>query len=365
MKTVAFILWGNIRYDGRVQKEIRTLQENGYRVELIIQNFNNDVRTNYNFKIHSFNFKPTSNSIINFWLTFKFSKEASKLLHVIRPDIVHCNDLNTLCAGYLYKKSGVNFKLIYDSHELFPEQYTDLKKRFVWNMMEKRMVRFADEVILPEKYRAKYFSKKYGLTNIHTIENYPLMKKVGTSNILEAMAPKSKSKVKLLYIGSLSPNRGIEEIVRTMPLLPESYCLFIIGSVSPNFEDDLKKIIEANNLIDQVFIFEPVDYKDVLSVINSSDIGLLFYNDNTVNDYYCASNKLFEFIVCRKYVVTNDYPAIREVLQKSINAQFIKDVNPTNIAEAILRINVNNIPSGNIENFFWNNLEKKFLGIYA
>ncbi len=231
MAKVVFILWGNIKYDGRVQKEIYTLQKNNYDVELIIQDFENDDFANYDFKIRHFDFRPTSNQIRNFFLPFKFCRKVEKLLNELKPEIVHCNDLNTLYAGYLYKKTGADFKLVYDSHELFPEQY-NFKKRFIWNVVEKRMVRFADEIIIPEKNRANYFSEKYGLNNIHIIENYPIKKKLELVNLLEEIEPKTKNKIKLLYIGAISMNRGIEEMVRAIILLPDKYCLLLIGHIA-------------------------------------------------------------------------------------------------------------------------------------
>ena len=365
MRKIVFILWGNIKYDGRVQKEIHTLLKNGYDVELVLQNFENDDLTKYGFKIRYFNFIPKSHPIRNFFLPFQFCRAAANLLGEIQPDIVHCNDLNTLYAGYLHKKSGANFKLVYDAHELYPEQFNDLTRRTWWNFVEKRILRCADEIILPEKNRAIYFKNKYGINNIHLVENFPVQRPVSSTNFLEEVTPAAKGKIKLLYIGAVSENRGIIEMINAMPLLSENYCLLLVGQLSGKMAMTLKELVVLNNLTDRVFILQPVENKNVINVINSADIGLVFYNDATLNDYYCASNKLFEFIVCSKYVVTNDYPGLKETVEANDFGQCINNMNSSAIAQAVSKIGLNGKKFGNTERFLWANQEEKFLGIYS
>ena len=62
---IAFLLIGEIKYDGRVSKEINTLQKHGFEVELIVSKFNNDSYNNYNFKIYNLNIKYRIFPIIN------------------------------------------------------------------------------------------------------------------------------------------------------------------------------------------------------------------------------------------------------------------------------------------------------------
>ena len=365
MGKVVFILWGNINYDGRVQKEIHTLLKNGYEVELVLQNFVQDDLTKYDFKIRYFNFTPKSHPIGNFLLPFQFCSAAAKLLKEIHPDIVHCNDLNTLYAGYLYKKSGADFKLVYDAHELYPEHFIDLTRRTWWNFVEKRLLRHADEIILPEKNRASYFKKKYGINHVHIIENFPIQRQLLPDNYLEEIEPASKGKIKLLYVGAMSENRGIIQMVNAMPLLPKDYCLLLVGQVSATMVRTLRDLVFMNGLAYRVFILQPVENKNVINVINSADIGLVFYNGATLNDYYCASNKLFEFIVCSKYVVTNDYPGLKETVEANGLGQCINNMNSSAIAQAVSKIGLNGKKFGNNERFLWANQEQKFLDIYS
>jgi len=255
--------------------------------------------------------------------------------------------------------------LVYDAHELYPEQFQDVVRRKFWNVVESRTLEYADEIILPEKNRAAYFTKKYGRNNVHVVQNFPSCRPVTRCELLEEMAPTSKNKTKLLYVGAMFESRGIVDMVNAIALLPDDYCLFLMGQVSAGLKGTLQDLILKNGLSNRVYILQPVENRQVLSVINSADVGLLFYNDGNINDYYCASNKLYEFIVCSKHVVTNDYPGLREIVQVNGFGQCIEDVSASSIARAVSKITIDGSSFPGTERFIWGNQAEKFVAIYS
>ena len=89
--------------------------------------------------------------------------------------IVHCNDLDTLLAGYLYKKYiGEKIKLIFDAHELFPEHQNGKIRYIFWNTIEKILINKPDIILCPEINRLNYLKNKHKIINIKLIENFPL-----------------------------------------------------------------------------------------------------------------------------------------------------------------------------------------------
>ena len=67
MKNVLFLLIGNIRYDGRVLKEISTLCKAGYKVSLILSDFDvDDNVSNYDFNIILLRRNYSSNPIMKY-----------------------------------------------------------------------------------------------------------------------------------------------------------------------------------------------------------------------------------------------------------------------------------------------------------
>ncbi len=368
-KVVAFVLIGEIKFDGRVQKEIRSLQTLGYKIVLIVSSFINDSKENYDFEIYNCNYKTIKGKPYkNLYSRFAFCKEAFEHLKIISPEIVHCNDLNTLYSGYLYKKFKKDVKIIYDAHELFPESQSSFIRRLFWNMVEKRLIKYSDEVISPEINRAKYMKNKYKLKKVHVIENFPEEVQLSNINYIELQEKGTINKHKCLYLGMISPKREIDKLILSMKYTNKDVCLVLIGKVSDNqYKRSLLQIIEKNNLQDKVFFIPPVENKMVIHYINSSDIGLIFYKNNNLNNYYCASNKLYEFINCNKKVITNNYPGLISVVEENDLGLCLKSVNEISISEAInslLKLDCYNKIYDNRVKYLWNFQEKRFLEIY-
>ncbi|GAB6150668.1 glycosyltransferase [Clostridium novyi] len=366
MRKIAIVLIGEIKFDGRVQKEIRTLRNKGFQVSLIVSRFQNDEKYNYDFDIFHFDYKIEKSPLKNLINKFAFCKNIQNILRKIKPDVIHCNDLETLYSGVLYKKYNKNIKIVYDAHELYPESQHGIVRKVFWNVIEKRFIKYANIVISPEKNRAKYMKKKYNLEKVNVIENFPCKVNIDNINYVENMVPCIKNKFKVLYIGIISPNREIEKMITAMKYLDEKYCLLLVGKVSSKkYREKLQQIIIENDLSKKVYFIGPVKNNEVINYINHCDLGLVFYKDSNLNNYYCASNKLYEFIVCRKPVITNDYPGLIEVIRNKNLGICLSEINDLKLKDAIEKLKDVNIDKrADIDEYFWEKNESKLSNLY-
>lgn len=363
MRKVTFILWGEIKYDGRVQKEIRTLQKDGHEVQLIVSKFNNDSYDNYNFKIFNLDARRSRIPIKNFINTRILCKKAFRILKKENPDIVHCNDLSTLMTGYYYKKYNNKIKLIYDAHELFVEMSKRTIRKNYWHYIEKKVLPCADEIIMPEINRARYFSNKYKLErNITIIPNFPKKTKIKKSNQIEKKIIQTYGKTKILYIGDMHRDRYVEQIIKAFKYMNEDFVCILIGRIKKKFKKKLELVIKDNKLNIKVFLLDPVDNNQVIDYINSSDIGILFYKNSNLNNYYCAPNKLFEFLACGKPVITNSFPGLIEVVEKNKWGICLDKINEYSISNAIKNMNTQEYEIKS--RYFWHTIEERFLKLY-
>ena len=233
MDKIAVILYGNIRYDGRVQKEIASLKKNKKEVILFCSDFDeNDSKKNYNFEIEVIKDKINKRGAFYTFLNLiKFQKEILKKLENMKVQYIHCNDLNTLIMAKKLSKFG---KIIYDAHELFPESQGNKLKRVVWNFIEKINIKYAYKIIQPEKNRKKYFSQKHNINikNITLIENFPLNIEnnfKGEKNYFQKkFGYQDKNKKIALYIGMIMPKRNILEMIKGIKEF-ENLTFFCIG----------------------------------------------------------------------------------------------------------------------------------------
>jgi len=364
MKKIAIVLYGNIRYDGRVQKEIKTLIKNKYNVTLFISKFDkDDKKENYNFKIEVIedllNKKGTIENFINL---LNFKKKIIKKIRDEKFDYIHCNDLNTLFFSKITSKYG---KIVFDAHELFPESNEKKIKKFLWNLIEKKNIKYIYKVIQPEINRKKYFSKKYRLKEkkIELIENFPLnlSNELKKGYFFEKYNYKTEKKI-ALYIGAIMQKRGILEILESLKNNKEIIFFCIGKCLDKNYKEKLYSFIKDNKMEDRVFFKESIPQAEVLEATNSADISFIFYKNINLNNYYCASNKLYECLNCGVKILTNNYPGIISVTKEIPNVYNIKSINVKELKKGIeYLLNITEVKK---TEFYWENQEEKFINIY-
>lgn len=366
MPTVAFLLIGNIHTDGRVQKEIRSLRTRGYDVTLIQWPYSGVRGGHEHLGIEVIDYPPplSNRPFVNFLRQMRFNFFALGKLAKLRPDFIQCNDLNTLPAGFLYRGKA---KIIYDAHELFPESQDGARKR-IWGWLEKVMVRSCDAYIQPEKHRLAYFAEKHAIdpSRISLVENFPSSRYdfTGRDRLRERL-PIPAGKTILLYTGFLGPGRDIEAMIDAVPLLDERFVLVLLGPSFKGYDRELAARIAATNAGDRIFFHPSIPNIEMLDHINSGDIGLVFYRNTNLNNFWCASNKLYEFILCGKHVVTNDYPGLKAVVDGQARGACLPRVDAESIAAAALKIST--LPKRTLGDspFVWESQEATYLRLFA
>lgn len=140
---------------------------------------------------------------------------------------------------------------------------------------------------------------------------------------------------KLLYAGAITIERGLDDIIRALPLLagrvPRTI-LYIAGNGSD--EDRLRKLVVELKLEQQVCFMGWVPFRQIHAYISQSDLCLVphVYNDfiNTT-----IPNKLFQYMAMSKPVlVSNAKPLARIVRQGQCGFVF-ESGNPADAADRI------------------------------
>jgi glycosyltransferase involved in cell wall biosynthesis len=362
MKSVLFLLIGNIRYDGRVQKEIATLKNAGYNVTLIVSMFDNDddIR-NYDFNIIIQQRKNGGSFLIKFFRTFFYFFKMRKHILQINPDILHCNDLNTLFFSYKLPK---DISIIYDAHELYFESRKGFTRAFLaWT--EKYLIQNAKKVIVPQIDRLYYMYFRYNLPmeRFSLIENFPLKKaNLSKSFYYDKYTFKKGYNLIISYLGTVQKEREIDLIVQAMQEI-QGAVLFIIGNGEKKYVKEIQNLIYTLQLEEKVFLMPAIPQEEVLSAINSSDIGVCFYNAANFNSYFCASNKLYEYLDCGVKLLTNNIAGVVRVVKHGVNGYCCDYINKESIVDGInTLLKTDEIKK---ENYYWENQIPLFLSLYV
>lgn len=423
-KNVCMYVWNHFTNDARVMRECTALSENGYNVDLICiddpkdESISRFEEMNPHFhvyrvrrypvllellqKVYRISLKhkmiglllvlawlssaflaplvvlPISAILFLFWRT-KLNVvwvRGSIILRMIargwkkKYDIYHSNDLNTLPQGYICAKWRINKKkLVYDSHEVQTSRTGYDSGAYA--KMEGLLINKIDTMIVENHTRAKYNEELYGFYPNVTY-NYPfkpsgkIVKKVNLHKMLKLP---SDEKI-LLYQGGIQTGRGLENLVKAVPLFKEGTLVFIgDGKIKPALQEMVKEL----NLQDRVKFLPKVPLKELPRYTPNAYLGFQVLNNVCFNHYSASSNKLFEYLMSEVPVVACSFPEIKYVVEEENVGLCVDSHDYISIAEAVNYL-LDNKDETEIfrrntlkakEKYNWENEQINFLSVYS
>lgn len=250
----------------------------------------------------------------------------------------------TYSAGPVYwylRLFGKHKKLIIHYHEYFNKQWYDEGMTIVktyYHYEKTFLLKRADWISHTNTYRRDLFLEEHPYlkdSQLRVMPNYP---PDAWSAISEAAKFDSKDRkvLRVVYVGSLS----IEHT------FIEAFCDWVIknrGAVTFDifaYNCSEPTICYLNNLnADNIKFYQKgLLYNDLPKALKPYDVGVILYKANTLNAKYCASNKLFEYLVCGlevwasqeqlgtiPYLNDNSRPRVLALDFSNINENFLKD----------------------------------------
>lgn len=389
MKKVTMFVWNHFTNDARVMRECITLSEQGYDVNLIaIANKKIPAAIPYevinqNFKVHRVPMYP---SVLEYYLKrkkrvlagtvgittvispvlYKYSKTALvlylgtltvtgvilnnnklkqnviKLIRSMRmikkgyqleADIYHSNDLNTLAQGVICTILH-DSKLVYDSHEVQTDR-TGYNPETV-KIIEKALIKFADETIVENDTRARKHEELYGYMpkSLHNYSELYDINKLPDVDLYKMLNIDKSNKI-LLYQGGVQYGRGLNVLIESMKYV-ENGVLVIIGD--GKLKDELIQSVEENGLTEKVKFLPKVPLEELPSYTKQAYIGYQVLQNTSYNHYSASSNKLFEYIMADVPVISCDFPEIKKVVEEENIGITVEADKPKCIAAATQKL---------------------------
>jgi glycosyltransferase involved in cell wall biosynthesis len=234
---------------------------------------------------------------------------AFRLMRHEGVDVVHAHDLNTLPVGAALSRA-TGARLIYDSHELYPEVSTlsPLEAR-VWRVVERALIGRADEVVTVCESIAGELSARHGVPRPHVLLNCPPrpVPASGDRDLLRRKAGLAGDEPLVLYQGGFVPNRGLAAFVRAGHHVRRG-TLVLMGW--GRLEEELRAIVAAEGLEGRVVITGPVPPEELAAYTSGADVGVIPYEPVGLNNTYTTPNKLFEYMAAGVPIVASHLPEI-------------------------------------------------------
>lgn len=249
----------------------------------------------------------------------------------LAPDIVFCNDLDTLLAGVMLKQA-CGARLIYDAHEIYPEQLSyEMRSQFwrnYYHRLEGLLAPRSDGIMTVCDTIGSYLARVHGARGAQTVLNVP----DASLQVEPAILERRNAPRRVLYHGAYYPYRGLDEIIAAIPLVERAVFEFRgIGG----YEATLREKAEALGLGDRL-VFRPAE--PVLRLIPAAsgcDIGLSPFVNSCLNTEAALPNKIFEYMMAGLATASSDLPEMRALTRRERTGTLFGDLSPKAIADAL------------------------------
>ncbi len=209
------------------------------------------------------------------------------------PDIVHCNDLNTMLAGVMLKRA-LGTKVVYDAHEIYPEQFAPDQRSEIWHTfytrLDEQLVHAADAKLTVCDSLGEYFDRTYGAKGFVTVRNLPSLRQLAPGSVLE----RKRERPIVLYHGSYVPFRGLEEMIDAAKFVDGAKFRFRgVGEHGKTLE----AMAKARGMADRIEFVPPVKVEELVPTASECDVGLSPFVPVCKNTEFALPNKFFEYLM--------------------------------------------------------------------
>lgn len=340
-RELLFTFVGTLDYRGRLLKEISTFCQAGYACRLILGNIGERAvsGSRHDFPIKEYQV-PAFRGKVRFFLgQLSFAWHAGAEIARSQAGTVLCLGLDSVLAGVVAKSRRRSLRLVFDSNELHLESINHRLKRAVWRPLQALAVRASDAILHAEPNRLDYFRKKYGGGGKHqvVIENFPSYHPA----VIRA-EPVRGEPLKVIYLGALGDDRYTHELIAAGKAMEGKIDLDLVGFATPEVMAELEGRY-GTQPAPNVRILPPVAYEDIPELLENYRIGIALYKNTNLNNYYCAPNKVYDYLMSGLAVIANDYPGLRRVLEEGGVGACVGEVTPVALREAIEKIQRNEL----------------------
>ena len=325
LKKIIVSITNDISTDQRVEKVCNTLLNAGYEILLIgKQNENSKpLERNYSTKRISVFFKKGILFYVEFNLKLFF------ILLFTKKNMLLANDLDTLLPNYLVSLLQRK-KIVYDSHELFPEIPELVNRPFakkIWTVLEKTILPKLKNTYTVCNSIAAFYNDKYA-TDFKTIINLPTKKE-----IVKTTFPFNYTDEKIiLYQGAINVGRGLELMIETMSFLEN--CIFVIIGDGDIFESLKEKAI-TKNLTHKVYFLGRKNPKELHKITPLANLGISIEEDLGLNYRFALPNKIFDYIQANVPILVSDLPEMKSVVLNYKVGEIVTNRDPKKLAHQI------------------------------
>lgn len=214
--------------------------------------------------------------------------------------------ISELHESYKYQLNAIK-RVIGEAQAVFMPEYNRTVLYKLWFKLKKR------PTVLPNKPYAFPTEEDF----VKVKEEY--------KDVINKLANKKI----ILYQGHICADRDLSGIAKAVESLNNDYILLLMGLDHGGFVEKYKSITSKILYIGNV----PAPYHLIFT--SMARVGILSYNDDVLNNLYCAPNKIFEYSYYGLPMIGNDIPGLRYSVEAYGAGLLVDFDNVENIKNAI------------------------------
>lgn len=316
--------------DARIfQRECRSLARAGFHVTIVCPHSGDLVADQVHIKSVPRDSSRLGRMTRTVWRVYR---EARKL----RADIYHFHDPELIPAGLLLRVSGKD--VIYDIHEDVPKDVFSKHYLPIWSKPLIAWLLERLEALVASRFSALVtvtpsIAARFRPLNSRTIivHNYPYQKEIVGP---EPNSPWEARRQSVAYVGLISANRGIREMVFAMNFLSKALpaTLELAGNQKP--VNVKREELSSHPGWERVRHYGLLDQASTFRLLHGVRAGLVLFHPEP-NHVEAMPQKIFEYMGAGLPVIASDFPLWRRILGDIGCGVFVNPLDPHGIAEAI------------------------------
>lgn len=249
------------------------------------------------------------------------------LKSILNAEIIFIDNRKILVVLFPLFLLFKNKTIVKDVRELYTLKESKSISNYIGTLFEGFFIRKANIIIVANRWRARLTKLYWQLDKTpFVIENRRGFEKIENGEYYnekldlfdiatQGFIELDKTKLNIIISNGFSRERNNKILLDKIKDFRDFIDLYFIGKCYGNDLDYIQNYIKINKLTN-VFCLAPVDIHKLRCIINMMDVGLVYYSKTNLNNRYCASGKIYEFLSLNKPVITSSQIPLHQIVER-------------------------------------------------
>lgn len=257
-----------------------------------------------------------------------------------RPGWIYASDM-LACPAALLIKVLCGVRIIYHEHDA-PARRNETYFQRLQFRCRSACARRARACVIPNAERARIFSAEHGVSNVLVVWNCPVEQEAGRTR--EPL----RHGVRLLYHGSIVPQRVPITIIDALAQMPEDISFVLVGyetTGAQGYVDELFQRAREMGVRHRLMHRGSLSRSELMEFCRTCDVGLALLpgagEDLNLEHLVGASNKVFDYLACGLPVIVPKSPQWEELFVRPGYGVSAPSENASGLAAAVIALYAN------------------------